>query len=65
MIYSIENGYTENELKIIDWVHTLAQSQGFYCRVWEEITSNREALRSLADQNFTDCVDMVLFLECA
>ena len=59
-----EKKLEENKKKVLEWVRSLAQSQGFYCRVLELIENDEEALNILARQNFKDAVDMVLFLEC-
>lgn len=52
-----------NKKEIIDAIAMLAQSQGFYGRLLEQIRDNDEALDYLESQNFGDIVDMVLFLE--
>ena len=56
--------YTEAEEQILEWVSMLACSQGFYGRFLMELKENRDALQYLAEQNFSECLDMVLFLEC-
>ena len=63
MVYSIENGYTKGELKVIEWVHDLAFSQGFYGRLEEQLKDDRALLRSLGNQDFKDILDMVMLLE--
>lgn len=50
--------------QILDAVASLAMSQGFYGRLYEQIKDNDEALDYLESQNFGDVVDMVMFLEC-
>lgn len=52
-----------NKNEILNSVKSLASSQGFYGRLYEELTNNDEALTYLEEQNFKDVVDMVLFLE--
>lgn len=52
-----------NKKEIINAIAMLAQSQGFYGRLLEQIRDNDEALDYLESQNFGDIVDMVLFLE--
>ena len=52
MVYSLENGYTKGELKVIGWVHDLAFSQGFYGRLEEQLKEDRDLLRFLGNQNF-------------
>lgn len=63
MVYSIENGYTKGELKVIGWVHDLSFSQGFYGRLEEQLKEDRDLLRFLGNQNFNDILDMIMFLE--
>jgi len=50
-----------NELK--NAVLTLAQSQGIYGRLYRDVEQNDEFWQHLEDQNFSDVVDMILFLE--
>ena len=64
MIYSIENGYTKGELKVIGWIHDLSYSNGFYGRLEKQIQEDRDLLRYLGNQDFNDILDMVMFLEC-
>lgn len=49
--------------EIISAVKNLAMSQGSYGRLLEQLENNEEALDYLAEQNFSDVVDMVMFLE--
>lgn len=49
--------------EIMETVKELARSQGFYCRLYETLKTNPEALDFLAKQNFKDSVDMIMFLE--
>lgn len=49
--------------EIISAVKKLAMSQGSYGRLLVQLENNKEALDYLAEQNFADVVDMVLFLE--
>lgn len=47
----------------------LAQSQGFYSRLYRDLNELPEeefnnVMTELEAQNFTDVVDMVLFFEC-
>lgn len=53
-----------NEEQILSAVERLSHSQGYYGRVLEYLNENPEALSRLAEQNFGDVVDLVLFLEC-
>ena len=64
MVYSIENGYTKGELKVIGWIHDLSYSNGFYGRLEKQIQEDRDLLRYLGNQDFDDILDMVIFLEC-
>lgn len=52
-----------NREQILAAILMLAGSQGFYGRLYEQIKDNDEALDYLEAQNFSDTVDMVLFLE--
>lgn len=49
---------------ILSAIQNLACSQGFYGRLLRDITEDPSILDYLAEQRFTDVVDMVLFLEC-
>ena len=64
MVYSIENGYTKGELKVIGWIHDLSYSNGLYGRLEKPIQEDRDLLRYLGNQDFDDILDMVMFLEC-
>lgn len=48
---------------ILNTIKSLSKSQGFYCRLLEQIQDNDEALEYLEQQNFKDPVDLILFLE--
>lgn len=52
-----------NRQQILQTIKFLAQSQGFYGRLYEQIVDNEEALEYLENQDFKDAVDMILFLE--
>lgn len=56
-----------NKQQILNAVKSLAQSQGFYGRLYETLTSGTEeaedALNQMVEQNFKDSVDMVMWLE--
>lgn len=56
-----------NKQEILNAVKSLAQSQGFYGRLYEALTSGteeaEEALDQMVEQNFKDSVDMVMWLE--
>lgn len=54
---------------IIDAIRNLARSQGFYGRLLDALVNADEDVRDefldgLESQNFTDVVDLVMFLEC-
>ena len=49
--------------KILETIISLSQSQGFYCRVLNEIRENPEILDYLEKQNFKEPLDLVLYLE--
>ena len=49
--------------EVLSNIRMLAQSQGFYGRLLEAVTENPELLDYLAEQEFEDVVDMILFLE--
>ena len=56
-----------NAEQIINAVSTLANSQGFYGRLLERLTDGTESAKQCLDvmvaQNFSDVVDMVMWLE--
>jgi len=52
-----------NREQILAAVRNLAMSQGFYGRLLEQLENNEELLDNLVEQNFSDVVDMVLYLE--
>ena len=49
--------------EIMKTVKELARSQGFYCRLYETLKENPEALDFLAKQNFKDSIEMIMFLK--
>jgi hypothetical protein len=55
----------ENETKILHWCASLSQSQGFYGRLFEYLASEdgAEELAQLAEQNFKNAIDFVLYIE--
>lgn len=63
MVYSIENGYSKKELQILNWCMDLSHSQGLYYRLLNELKNNKEALEYLAEQDFDDVLDFVMFIE--
>ena len=60
---TIEGDNTLNKTEILEAIAGLARSQGSYGRLYEQIKDNEEALDYLADQKFSDVVDMIMFLE--
>lgn len=60
---------TENEKLFAKTIINLKNSQGFYCRLYncvQEMDGEQFAILrdELAQQNFTDELDVVLWLEC-
>lgn len=53
--------------QILNAVHCLSLSQGFYGRLYAHLTSGTEEgdalMQEMVEQNFADSVDMVLWLE--
>lgn len=57
-----------NRTEIMNTIGTLANSQGFYSRIYNYLLSlNEDDLNEILDeleaQNFADAVDMVLYFE--
>ena len=52
-----------NRDDILAAIKSLAHSQGSYGRLYEAIKDNDDALEYLEEQNFSDPVDLILFLE--
>lgn len=60
-----------NEKQIIDTIHSLAHSQGFYGRLYSTLTELKDEsegeynsiMKRLVNQKFSDPVDLILFLE--
>lgn len=55
--------YSNEERQILDWCSGLANSQGFYGRLYNDLLGNREYLSHLAEQGFKDILDFVLYVE--
>lgn len=55
--------YTQAELKVLNWCRELSYSQGFYGRLYVTLRENREFLQELANQNFTEMLDFILYVE--
>lgn len=57
-----------NKNQILSAIQRLASSQGFYGRLYAALTDGSEeaekALTLMEEQNFSDIVDMVMWLEC-
>lgn len=49
--------------EIMEAIQSLAHSQGYYGRLYEELKDNDEALEFLEKQNFKNSLEMVMFLE--
>lgn len=49
--------------EIMEAIKSLAHSQGYYGRLYEELKDNDEAIEFLEKQNFKDSLEMVMFLE--
>ena len=56
-----------NRKEILNAVSQLAASQGFYGRLYNALTSGTEEaeefMEQMEEQNFSDVVDMVMWLE--
>lgn len=52
-----------NREQIKQAIEQLAKSQGFYCRLLEDIENDGSILDKLEEQHFNDVVDLILFLE--
>ena len=53
--------------EILDTIKMLAQGQGFYGRLYEQIMTadnKDEILEELENKNFKDALDLVFFFEC-
>lgn len=57
-----------NKEQILNAIAGLAASQGFYGRLYNALTNGTEESENFLDtmeaQNFSDTVDMVMWLEC-
>lgn len=56
-----KKGMTADE--ILNYVRSLACSQGSYGRLYEQLRTNQEALDYLVEQKFSDGLELVLFIE--
>ena len=52
-----------NKEEILSCVKSLANSQGFYGRLYPELSENEELLEHLEAQKFNHVVELILFLE--
>ena len=54
--------------EILNAIKNLALSQGFYGRLYDTLTNGSDEAENYLDylesQNFSDVVDMVMFIEC-
>ena len=48
---------------ILKFIITLSKSQGFYGRLLRDIDEDKTILDKLAEQNFKEDLDLILFLE--
>jgi len=53
-----------NAEQILDFIRSMAMSQGFYGRLLRTIQEDSTILDTLVAQNFSDSLDLVDFLEC-
>lgn len=57
-----------NRKEILNAISNLSSSQGFYGRLYEQLTNESEDserfLSELEAQNFKDSVDLIMYLEC-
>lgn len=57
-----------NRNDILSSIRMLAQSQGFYGRLYDLLTNgsdeSKQILDTMESQNFKDTVDMVMWIEC-
>ena len=57
-----------NRNDILRSIKMLAQSQGFYGRLYDLLTNgsdeSKQILDTMESQNFKDTVDMVMWIEC-
>ena len=57
-----------NRNDILRSIRMLAQSQGFYGRLYDLLTNgsdeSKQILDTMESQNFKDTVDMVMWIEC-
>lgn len=52
-----------NKEEILNVIKSLAKSQGFYCRILQAIEEDKIILDKLAELDFKDSVDLVLYFE--
>lgn len=53
-----------NKEQILEVIKQLSYSQGFYGRLLREIIANPSILDELEAQNFSDDIDLIMYLEC-
>lgn len=58
-----EKKLQQNKEKYLGWIRELSYSQGMYGRLLRDLQENEEALDYLAQQDFKEPLDMVLWLE--
>ena len=54
---------TEKKKQILDWCKDLSCAQGFYGRLYERLRADEAELNKLAEQNFGNIIDFVIFVE--
>ena len=53
-----------NAEQILDFIRTMAMSQGFYGILLADIQEDSSILDLLVNQHFGDPIDLIFFLEC-
>ena len=59
-----KNNAVMNAEQILDFIRTMAMSQGFYGRLLTRIQEDSSILDLLVNQHFGEPMDLVFFLEC-
>lgn len=63
-VITIKNNAVMNAEQILDFIRTMAMSQGFYGRLLADIQEDSSILDLLVNQHFGDPMDLIFFLEC-
>ena len=53
----------DKKQQIINWCKELSSTQGFYGRLLNELQTNHKRLEELANINFNDIVDFIMYME--